>query len=118
MLKRPALLVLDEATSDLDHTTEEKFQRVLEHNFADATILCIAHRIETLRWCRTKIEMGCGALLSISDVASASEDKSSSASATDEKGSGAGAGRSCAEVARSPATAADGDVNLKRNHGD
>ncbi len=69
LLRKPALLVLDEATSDLDQNTEEMFQRVLELNFANATILCIAHRIETLRWCKTKIEMGWGKLLSISNVA-------------------------------------------------
>jgi ABC-type bacteriocin/lantibiotic exporter with double-glycine peptidase domain len=69
LLKNPALLVLDEATSDLDEDTEKMFQKALEVNFASATILCIAHRVDTLRWCKTKIEMGCGKLLSISENA-------------------------------------------------
>ena len=67
LLKQPALLALDEATSALDQTTEVLFQRVLEEKFQETTILCIAHRLETLRWCRTRIEMGTGKLLSISD---------------------------------------------------
>jgi ABC-type multidrug transport system fused ATPase/permease subunit len=67
LLKQPALLALDEATSALDQTTEVLFQRVLEEKFQETTILCIAHRLETLRWCKTRIEMGTGKLLSISD---------------------------------------------------
>ncbi len=68
LLKNPALLALDEATANLDQKTEAWFQKVLEEKFKDATILCVAHRLETLRWCRTKIEIGSGKLLSISDI--------------------------------------------------
>jgi ABC-type multidrug transport system fused ATPase/permease subunit len=67
LLKQPAILALDEATSALDQKTEVLFQKVLEEKFENTTILCIAHRLETLRWCRTRIEMGTGKLLSISD---------------------------------------------------
>jgi ABC-type bacteriocin/lantibiotic exporter with double-glycine peptidase domain len=67
LLKQPSLLVLDEATANLDEKTEVLFQKVLEEKFQDATILCVAHRLDTLRWCRTKIEMGGGQLLSVSD---------------------------------------------------
>ena len=44
------------------------FQKVLETNFADATIVCIAHRIDTLTWCRTRIEMRQGKLLSMTTL--------------------------------------------------
>jgi ABC-type multidrug transport system fused ATPase/permease subunit len=67
LLKQPALLALDEATSALDQSTEVLFQRVLMEKFQETTIFCIAHRLETLSWCRTRIEMGTGKLLSISD---------------------------------------------------
>ena len=67
VLINPALLALDEATANLDEQTEKVFQKVLEEKFKDATILCVAHRLEPLRWCRTKIEIGAGKLLSISD---------------------------------------------------
>ena len=67
VLKNPALLALDEATANLDEQTEKVFQKVLEEKFKDATILCVAHRLDTLRWCRTKIEIGAGKLLSICD---------------------------------------------------
>jgi ABC-type multidrug transport system fused ATPase/permease subunit len=68
LLKRPKFLCLDEATASLDQKTEELFQKVLETSFADSTIVCIAHRIDTLRWCRTRIEMRQGKLLSINAV--------------------------------------------------
>jgi ABC-type bacteriocin/lantibiotic exporter with double-glycine peptidase domain len=68
VLKNPALLALDEATANLDEQTEKVFQKVLEEKFKDATILCVAHRLETLRWCRIKIEIGAGSQLSISDL--------------------------------------------------
>ncbi len=62
------MLFLDEATSALDEKTEQLFQRVLEEKFVDCTIVCIAHRLETLRWCRTRVEMDKGKLLSITQL--------------------------------------------------
>ena len=68
LLKKPSVLFLDEATASLDEKTEAHFQKVLEEKFVDATIFCIAHRLETLSWCRTRIEMGKGKLLSITSI--------------------------------------------------
>ena len=65
LLKRPKILFMDEATASLDAKTEALFQKVLEENFADATILCIAHRTDTLKWCRTRITMQLGKVLTI-----------------------------------------------------
>jgi len=62
------VLLLDEATSALDEKTEALFQRVLEEKFVDTTIVCIAHRLETLRWCRTRIEMRDGKLVSFTNL--------------------------------------------------
>jgi ABC-type multidrug transport system fused ATPase/permease subunit len=70
LLKRPKFLCLDEATASLDSKTEALFQQVLETSFSDATIVCIAHRIDTLKWCRTRIEMRSGKLLSVTAVSS------------------------------------------------
>jgi ABC-type bacteriocin/lantibiotic exporter with double-glycine peptidase domain len=68
LLKQPTLLFLDEATASLDTETEELFQNVLETNFPNSTIVCIAHRTETLKWCKTRIEMRQGKILRMSDV--------------------------------------------------
>jgi ABC-type multidrug transport system fused ATPase/permease subunit len=65
---RMQVLLLDEATSALDEETEALFQRVLEEKFVDTTIFCIAHRLETLRWCRLRIEMGKGKVLSVTKL--------------------------------------------------
>jgi ATP-binding cassette subfamily B protein len=68
LLKKPKVLCLDEATASLDAKTEAQFQKVLETSFEDTTIICIAHRIDTLRWCRTRIEMQQGKLVGITAV--------------------------------------------------
>jgi ABC-type multidrug transport system fused ATPase/permease subunit len=74
------VLLLDEATAALDEKTEALFQRVLEEKFADTTILCIAHRLETLRWCKTRMEMSNGKLVSISQLPAAAASSASAAS--------------------------------------
>ena len=80
LLKRPKILCLDEATASLDAKTEALFQKVLETSFTDSTIVCIAHRIDTLRWCRTRIEMSQGKMLSMNAVEAHLERKPSGAS--------------------------------------
>ncbi len=86
------MLLLDEATSSLDEKTEAMFQRVLEEKFADTTIFCIAHRLETLRWCRTRIEMGGGKLISITNLPAAATPAAAAAAADAAAASSAAAG--------------------------
>ena len=80
LLKRPKILCLDEATASLDAKTEALFQKVLETSFTESTIVCIAHRIDTLRWCRTRIEMSQGKMLSMNDVGADLDGKPSGSS--------------------------------------
>jgi ATP-binding cassette subfamily B protein len=49
ILKDPELLVLDEATSDVDTETEMLIQRSLDRLTADRTTLVIAHRLSTVK---------------------------------------------------------------------
>jgi ATP-binding cassette subfamily B protein len=49
MLRDPAILVLDEATSAVDTETELYIQRALERLTADRTTFVIAHRLSTIR---------------------------------------------------------------------
>jgi len=49
MLKEPDILVLDEATSDVDTETEMLIQRSLDELTADRTTFAIAHRLSTIR---------------------------------------------------------------------
>ncbi|KAH9223721.1 P-loop containing nucleoside triphosphate hydrolase protein, partial [Leptodontidium sp. 2 PMI_412] len=47
-LQRPKVLVLDEATSAVDLTTENLIQRSIRENFNDCTLIVVAHRLSTL----------------------------------------------------------------------
>jgi ATP-binding cassette subfamily B protein len=49
IVRDPAILVLDEATSAVDNETEAAIQRSLEHVARDRTTLVIAHRLSTVR---------------------------------------------------------------------
>ncbi len=49
ILKDPEMLVLDEATSDVDTETEMLIQRSLDQLTADRTTLVIAHRLSTIK---------------------------------------------------------------------
>ena len=49
VLKDPAILVLDEATSDVDTETEMLIQRSLDRLTADRTTFAIAHRLSTIK---------------------------------------------------------------------
>ncbi|MBX3736119.1 MAG: ABC transporter ATP-binding protein [Candidatus Didemnitutus sp.] len=49
LLRRPSLLVLDEATSSLDPQNERLVQEALERLHGETTILLIAHRLSTVR---------------------------------------------------------------------
>ncbi|HET8904646.1 MAG TPA: ABC transporter ATP-binding protein [Saccharospirillum sp.] len=48
LLKDPAVLVLDEATSAVDNETEAAIQRSLAHIAEDRTVIMIAHRLSTI----------------------------------------------------------------------
>lgn len=51
MLKKPDILILDEATSNLDAITERALDRTI-HEFAnDMTTIFIAHRLSTIKNC-------------------------------------------------------------------
>lgn len=49
ILRRPSILVLDEATSSLDTENEIKIQEVLDKIKGGMTIIVIAHRLSTIR---------------------------------------------------------------------
>ena len=48
LLKRATVLVLDEATANLDLQTDELIQRTLASQLGGATTLTIAHRLNTI----------------------------------------------------------------------
>ena len=48
-IAQPDIIILDEASSQLDVETEKKIIEAVNHNFKDKTIISIAHRIHTLK---------------------------------------------------------------------
>jgi ABC-type multidrug transport system fused ATPase/permease subunit len=48
ILKRPKILLIDEATASVDSSTDEKLQVIIRKEFADCTTLTIAHRLHTI----------------------------------------------------------------------
>ncbi|KAF0688401.1 Aste57867_19978 [Aphanomyces stellatus] len=48
LLRQAKIVVLDEATAAVDQNTDRRIQQVLRHAFKAATVVTIAHRIETL----------------------------------------------------------------------
>ncbi|VEU19621.1 DEKNAAC100393 [Brettanomyces naardenensis] len=48
LVKDTRILILDEATSSVDYETDSRIQQTISTEFADCTILCIAHRLKTI----------------------------------------------------------------------
>jgi len=51
LLKKPSILILDEATSNLYSTTEKSIENLIKDNIENMTMVIIAHRLSTIKSC-------------------------------------------------------------------
>ena len=47
-MRKNVVVVLDEATANIDVVTEEKIQKLIEQEFQSSTVITIAHRLNTI----------------------------------------------------------------------
>ena len=63
IVSRNKILVLDEATANVDRRTDKLIHETLENSFKDGTIVAVAHRLETILHSDSIIVLGDGKLL-------------------------------------------------------
>ena len=48
ILRKNRIVILDEATANIDVITEQKIQRLIDEEFTSSTVVTIAHRLNTI----------------------------------------------------------------------
>ena len=63
LLRRSAIIIMDEATASIDMETALRIQEILREEMAESTVLTIAHRVEAVKDAQYCVILGKGKLL-------------------------------------------------------
>ena len=77
MLDKKKIMILDEATANIDIKTEENIQKCIDREFKDTTMLIIAHRIQTIMTCDRILILEQGKIAALDTPANLSKQKDS-----------------------------------------
>ncbi|KAF9460036.1 multidrug resistance-associated ABC transporter [Collybia nuda] len=77
LLKRSKILVMDEATASVDNATDELITRTIREEFAESTIITIAHRLRTVANCDRVMVLDNGIIVEFDRPLSLLRDRSS-----------------------------------------
>jgi ABC-type multidrug transport system fused ATPase/permease subunit len=65
MVSGSRIVVMDEATANVDRATDGKIQRALRRTFGQSSMLIIAHRLETITHCDRVVVLSAGEVAEI-----------------------------------------------------
>lgn len=77
ILRKSKLVVLDEATANIDMLTEERIQNLISTQFQDSTMITIAHRLNTIINSDRVLVLGYGQILEYDKPRNLMNDKTS-----------------------------------------
>ena len=77
LLRRSKMIIMDEATANIDSQTEQIIQRLLIEKFTDCTVFMIAHRLNTIMHCDKILVLGEGNVIEFDTLNKLRDDPSS-----------------------------------------
>jgi ABC-type multidrug transport system fused ATPase/permease subunit len=63
MLRKSAIIVMDEATASIDMDTAMRIQEILREEMKESTVITIAHRVDAVRGADNCVVLGKGRIL-------------------------------------------------------
>ncbi|KAL1513296.1 hypothetical protein ABEB36_002720 [Hypothenemus hampei] len=63
LLQKQKIIILDEVTASLDHHSNRLFQNIVRNYFKTCTVIIIAHKLSSVKWCDKVLTMKDGAIV-------------------------------------------------------
>nr|XP_023024510.1 probable multidrug resistance-associated protein lethal(2)03659 [Leptinotarsa decemlineata] len=75
LLRKSKILILDEATANMDHETDARLHKTISQHFTDCTVFIIAHRLHSILECDKVMVLDKGVLIEFDDPLSLLENE-------------------------------------------